>query len=115
MDTRTAQALIRFGLGRRGSMPLPEDPVAWLNSQLDGPDPGMDIACHSGAEGLEALRDDRADQRARKACDDAAEMPHRARDLFRADALAYRDHVLTTDAAFRERLVVFWANHFTVS
>ena len=39
MDTRTAQALVRFGLGRRGAEPLPSDPTAWLLDQLRQPDP----------------------------------------------------------------------------
>ena len=30
METRTAHALIRFGLGRKGTGPLPADPQAWL-------------------------------------------------------------------------------------
>ena len=39
MDIRTAQALVRFGLGRRGAEPLPSDPAAWLLDQLRQPDP----------------------------------------------------------------------------
>ena len=39
MDIRTAQALVRFGLGRRAGEPLPSDPAAWLLSQLRQPDP----------------------------------------------------------------------------
>ena len=30
MDILAAQALVRFGLGRRGAEPLPSDPTAWL-------------------------------------------------------------------------------------
>ncbi len=38
-----------------------------------------------------------------------------ARALFRAEAAALMDGALRSDAPFRERLVLFWANHFTVS
>jgi hypothetical protein len=35
MDLKTAQALVRFGLGRRGDEALPADPAIWLRRQLD--------------------------------------------------------------------------------
>ena len=59
MDPRTAQALIRFGLGRRGEEPLPADPAAWLNDQLRQPDPARIDPPPTTAAGLEALRFDR--------------------------------------------------------
>ena len=59
MDLRTAQALIRFGLGRRGEEPLPADPAVWLNDQLRQPDPARIDPPPSTATGLEALRFDR--------------------------------------------------------
>ena len=37
------------------------------------------------------------------------------RALFRDEAKAELNNALTTPAPFRERLVWFWANHFTVS
>ena len=37
------------------------------------------------------------------------------RALFRAEVKAELDNALTTPAPFRERLVWFWTNHFTVS
>lgn len=110
MDTRTAQALIRFGLGRRGDSPLPGDPVAWLAGQLDGPDPGLAVPGATTAEGLTALRDDRAEGRANPEA-----KPDRVGSQVRADRAALINYVLTTDSGFRERLVWFWANHFTVS
>src|SRR6185312_10122851 len=39
----------------------------------------------------------------------------RARAVFRASAAAFLDQALTTPTPFHERLVWFWANHFTVS
>jgi uncharacterized protein (DUF1800 family) len=107
MDLRTAQALIRFGLGRRGDEPLPADPAAWLHDQLRQPDPTRIDPPPSTVAGLEALRFDRQnkpppDQR-------------RVRALFQAESRAELDNALTTTAPFRERLVWFWTNHFTVS
>ncbi len=113
MEQRTAQALVRFGLGRRGAEPLPADPAAWLAGQLDGADPAC--AGPSAADGLVAFRQDNADRRAIKQGDPTAPQPTRVRDMFRADAAAVLDVALTTPTPFRERLVWFWANHFTVS
>jgi len=107
MDARTAQALIRFGLGRRSEEPLPPDPADWLHAQLRRPDPASLDPQPSTAGGLEALQFDRttkppAGQRA---------VP----PLFRAQAEAELANAITTPAPFRERLVWFWTNHFTVS
>ena len=140
MDNHAAQALIRFGLGRRGSELLPADPAAWLLNQLGGPDPGP--AGPSLADGFAALRQDNQARRDRKADQAAAqgggqaapqagtqaaptpaaadasqpaERPHATRDLFKGEIDALVDQALTTQTPFRERLVWFWANHFTVS
>ncbi len=131
MDTRTAHALIRFGLGRRGAEPLPADPAAWLMRQLDGPDPFLATPGASSADGLTAFREDRKERSERKLegapppgtpppgmppnPQPAEAMPHRVRDMVKADFGHLLDHVLTTDTPFRERLAWFWSNHFTVS
>ncbi len=114
METRTAHALIRFGLGRRGDEALPSDPVAWLTGQLDGPDPALALPGASSADGLVALRDDR-DQRRNKAADGTPAPPMRVRNLLKAESIVLSNNLLTTETGFRERLVWFWANHFTVS
>ena len=108
MDERTAVALIRFGLGRRGAETLPADPAAWLAAQLDGADPALAAPGAGSAEGLAALAADWQDRR-------AGGQPARVRTLFDAEADAATDVLLATEAPFRERLVWFWANHFTVS
>lgn len=108
MDTRTAHALIRFGLGRRGAETLPGDLEAWLAAQLEGPDPALAIPGATTEQGVLAIRAQRADR-------GKEPRPTPIRDLFRAEQARYIDHLLTTDAPFRERLVTFWANHFTVS
>jgi len=107
MDTRTAQALIRFGLGRRGEEPLPPDPAAWLRDQLRQPDPTRLDPRPSTATGLEALYFDRRN----KPPPGQRVVP----PLFREQAKAELANALATPAPFRERLVWFWTNHFTVS
>ena len=108
MDTQAAQALIRFGLGRRGSELLPADPQAWLQGQLAGPDPGPPGP--SLDQGYAAFRQDRENRRA-----DPPTPTHLARDLFKHEIDALVVEALTTPTPYRERLVWFWANHFTVS
>jgi uncharacterized protein (DUF1800 family) len=107
MDPRTAQALIRFGLGRRGAEPLPSDPAAWLLAQLRQPDPARFDDPPTTAKGLAALRQDRETK--------PPPGQSQAGALFRAAAAAQLANAVTTPAPFRERLVWFWANHFTVS
>ena len=106
MDNRAAQALIRFGLGRRGSEPMPSDPAAWLYDQLSAADPGPPGP--SLADGFAALRQDRADKPPPGA-------PRAAGKLFHGEVEALVGNALATDTPFRERLVWFWANHFNVS
>lgn len=106
MDTATAHVLVRFGLGHRPSDPVPADPVAWLLAQLAAPDP-LAGAGPSTAEGLAALRADRKDK--------PPPAQSRSAALFRAGARAQLAHAVATDLPFRERLVWFWTNHFTVS
>ena len=107
MDAQTAQALIRFGLGRRGEEKLPTDPVAWLQNQLKGDDTfTFENKLPTTADGLTVMREQFK-----------LNLPGQSliRPLFQEDAAAQTKQLLTTDAPFRERLVWFWANHFTVS
>src|SRR5271166_1661907 len=106
MDTRTAQALIRFGLGRRGEEPFPTDPAGWLLGQLAGADPGITPA-PTTETGLTVLRSDRQMK--------PPPGESQSRLVYRTDMAALMDRALTGPTPFRERLVRFWANHFTVS
>jgi uncharacterized protein (DUF1800 family) len=106
MDLPAAHAFVRFGLGRRGVEPMPDDPAAWLRGQLRQPAPPA-APYPTTADGLLALR---ADRRNRPPPGES-----RARAVFRASAAAFLDQALTTATPFHERLVWFWANHFTVS
>jgi uncharacterized protein (DUF1800 family) len=107
MDTRTAQALVRFGLGRRGAEPLPPDPTAWLLDQIHRPDPTRLDDPPTTAKGLAALRQDRETK--------PPPGESRAAALFKEQAAAQLANAVTTPAPFRERLVWFWTNHFTIS
>lgn len=107
MDLRTAQALIRFGLGRRGDEPLPTDPAVWLRDQLRAPDPSHLDPRPNSATAAAAFLADRANK--------PKPEDSQVRALFRAEVKAELDNALTTPAPFRERLVWFWTNHFTVS
>lgn len=97
----------RFGLGRRPGEPLPDDPRAWLRAQLDAPDPLAAATTEGTSAGLAAFREDRRDPR--------RDGPPRARVIYRAEAARQLGHAIVTAAPFRERLVRFWANYFTVS
>ncbi len=108
MDTKIAHAMIRFGLGRKGAEDLPADPQAWLARQLDGPDKALDVAGATASDGLLAVRQQRAQRQARDGTTPI-------RTLYRAEQSKYVTQLLETDSPFRERLVAFWANHFTVS
>jgi uncharacterized protein (DUF1800 family) len=108
MDARAAQAFIRFGLGRRGGEALPNDPPAWLAQQLRLADPAADAVVPSTAEGLDAIRQDRADKV-------PPGQATRAKAVAKLGDDAWVQAALTTPAPFRERLVWFWTNHFTVS
>jgi uncharacterized protein (DUF1800 family) len=107
MDLRVAQALLRFGLGRRGEESLPSDPTGWLQGQLTPPEPPLPGSRPSAANGLTALREDRTDK--------PPPEERRAPALYRAEAAAALENSLTTPVPFRERLVWFWTNHFTVA
>ena len=109
MDSRAYTALARFGLGRRGVEPLPADPAAWLAAQLgpaaapEVPPGGADAAAAFAA--LEEARRNRPPP--------GQQGPLRL--IYEAEVAALADRGLATDQPFRERLVRFWANHFTVS
>ena len=106
MDTRTAHALIRFGLGHRGTESPPDDPAAWLRAQLQAADtaPPGPLA----ADGLAALRADRDNK-------GDPERPRLVPPILQQDIAAFATQAVTTAAPFRERLAWFWSNHFTIS
>ncbi|MBE9603957.1 DUF1800 domain-containing protein [Acetobacteraceae bacterium H6797] len=113
MQTRSVQAAIRFGLGPRPDQPLPDDPIAWLDEQLEGPDKppvpdGRDVPA-TLADGYAIWRD--LDKRGQPGPGEANPIEQN----FQAEAIAAMANRIDTDRPWRERLVDFWANHFTVS
>ncbi|HZF29132.1 MAG TPA: DUF1800 domain-containing protein [Gammaproteobacteria bacterium] len=121
---RAVIAANRFGLGARaGELPVVDrDPARWLLDQLDrGPPP--QVATLSGsADILRDVQDQQREVRAARQSGDAqaAQAAQRAnrtmfRDHFVEHATARYEIAAVTDAPFRERLVLFWSNHFAVS
>ena len=105
-------AASRFGLGARpGELAeIKGDPRSWLLSQLSGasePTAGVGRT----PDRLKLFFD------ARQSGDDAVIQLYRKefRDGFIADVGARTRRAATTAQPFRERLVHFWSNHFTVS
>ena len=90
--------------------PVPSDPAAWLAKQLDGPDPVLANPAPSAIDGLELLRLDRRDSGMK-----GAAPIRRVGAMFAAEIEAISNNLLNTTVPFRERLVWFWVNHFTVS
>lgn len=107
MDTRSSHALVRFGLGRLGTEPVPSDPAAWLLDQLKRPDP---VAMDPPATTLNGLLTIREDRQAR-----AKGVRPQGFVLYGAQGNAFLRHAASTQSPFRERLVWFWTNHFTIS
>ena len=103
---RTGTDPLRPGPPRRRT--AARRPGAWLRDQLRQPDPSRIDPRPSTATGLAALL--RRPRQTKPKPEDS-----RVRALFRAEAKAELDNALTTPAPFRERLVWFWTNHFTVS
>jgi len=121
MDRAAAQAAIRFGYGPGPNDVPSSDPRAALKAQLQGPDPGLAsgqfAALPTGQACIDAMR---ADALARKALlAQGLPLPgnfqSQSRALYQQDATAQLNFATATPASFRERLVWFWANHFSVS
>lgn len=121
MQSDGVQALVRFGLGAKAGESPPTDPRAWLAAQLDGPDPALATESFrtlpNGAAALAAMRADREERKRLLAAGTPLKghFKSEALRLFLADTHADLDWAVATPAPFRERLVWFWANHFSVS
>lgn len=100
----------RFGLGSKHSEPAPTDTRQWLWDQLNAPDPLVGQPLPSTASAL------RLGRKCEKLA--LADMPcttYGQADLFAGDMETLLRHAVATDLPVRERLVWFWANHFTAS
>ncbi|WP_231733280.1 MULTISPECIES: DUF1800 family protein [unclassified Phenylobacterium] len=125
-DIDAAIAVTRFGLGARPGeiAAAARDPRAYLKAQIR-PD-GADLFATGGESSSQRLAEFRAYRRQRSmagtgaAAEDGARDPVKmARQFIRqnaaGDVLARLQLATDTDAGFRERWALFWANHFTVS
>jgi uncharacterized protein (DUF1800 family) len=121
MTDANAQAAIRFGLGNMPGQGADADPRGALKAQLDGPDPGQAAGAFdglpAGIDGVDAIKADNMERRALILA--GTPLPgnfvSQAHALYYADVVAQMGWAVTTTASFRERLVWFWTNHFTVS
>jgi uncharacterized protein (DUF1800 family) len=113
MSVRGHIAAIRFGYGLRLGEAPPEDPEGWLLRQIDNPAPPPE-----GIATPDALRLRAEDAAALRAGQDRPRAPNgRAamEVLIRDEGIAFAARRMTAEQPFRERLVDFWMNHFTVS
>jgi uncharacterized protein (DUF1800 family) len=109
MTDMALHAVRRFGFGRRGSEALPDDVHGWLRSQLDAPDPLL------GRPGPTMLNTALVARRFAEAQKAKEPLPGGFSGLFTEEMTASLKYAVSTDLPLRERLVWFWANHFTVS
>jgi uncharacterized protein (DUF1800 family) len=118
METNAAIAFNRFGLGRRRGQPVPSDPRAALLSQLSAPDSASSAGLPSTADAMQLLLNlNRAKAAAKQAGADPRDTPEAQayRAHINAETAAFLAQAITTPDGFRERLVWFWFNHFTVA
>jgi uncharacterized protein (DUF1800 family) len=109
MNSAALHALRHFGFGRRGLEPIPDKPRDWLASQLEGSDPWLTGTGPSFHNVVHISRHNEALFRSGMNPDGGFA------ELFASEMVALLNHAARTDLAFRERLVWFWSNHFTVS
>lgn len=127
-DLDAAIAVTRFGLGARADEinEAARDPRGWLKTQIRRE--GAETFTTGGETANQRLAEFRDYRRERRAAEqqggqgkdgvgDDAVMQARQfiRDNTSGDILARVQLATATDAGFRERWALFWANHFTVS
>jgi len=105
-----AHAFNRFGLGGRPDDVIPTDPVAWLTNQLTGTDPLANAApsLFTGLANANAVLSAPNGSAQRTAAVAALQK------FFLNEQQAAFSNAITTTMPFRERLVMFWANHFAI-
>ncbi len=123
------RAVSHFGLGgnRRDLNAMGDDPAGWLRQQISGVQGRSMPDAPSSVETIAAYQAAFADRRRaqRNASGDSAKVEaiENTQQMFRRDARRVINtqvndrirHSVETDMPFRERLVTFWSNHFTVS
>ena len=121
-EMMAAIAATRFGLGARpGEIDAArDDPRGFLAAQIRPEGADQPRGGEDSAQRLAEVSDYQMQKRDAKAMGDPKALPVRdaQKDLRQQagdDFLARARLGATTDAAFRERWALFWANHFTVS
>lgn len=126
-DIEQLAAAVRFGLGARASdiEAMAGDPRGWLLAQIDRPsnEPGpvvapevkLDVSKYYASRLAEfaALRANDQDQ-VDLIIRDRRPLTVRIRSTLASAELEGLRRAVTTEAPFRERLVRFWTNHFSV-
>ena len=125
MDNAAFVAFNRFGLGRRPQDPLPADPRGWLRDQVTAPDPTPVAGLTDTHAALTVVVQHNEMRREFKQAQAAASKepgavggdkpPNGIAILAKQEAHDLLGNALVTQAPFRERLVWFWANHFTIA
>jgi uncharacterized protein (DUF1800 family) len=105
-------AAIRFGLGPRPEAAVPAAAQAWLAAQLHAAPPAP---CPDGWVRPPTVAEALAEWQADRENPLPPGQPSRQARLFEAEVAAWLGHCIGSVEPFRDRLVQFWANHFTVS
>lgn len=114
-----AIAANRFGLGAHPGeiAKIGQDPRGFLEDQLRRPRAIDAAGLQSGAASLNVFF---ALQKEKRLDKQAGQTPEKGQykelvEIYRGEVLARLKAAVESDASFQERLVRFWANHFTVS
>lgn len=110
-----AIAANRFGLGARPGeiASIGRDPHGFLEDQLRPPSKLDETGLPSGAEALSLFFALQKEKKIEKAAQKG--QFREFQEIYRAEIAARLKAAVAGEASFRERLVRFWANHFTVS
>ncbi len=101
-------------MGQRATEALPENPEAWLAAQLDSPDAVLSQERPDSGSAFAVWRkEDAGNEQFAKGM--GAKPPAFIGDRYASDRRWIMHTMIASSQPFRERLVQFWANHFTVS
>lgn len=109
-------ATSRLGMGARpGELAVAAaDPRAFVLRQLEGPIP-LPEQLQPFASGAEVMAQIRASRGPAVDLETKRQLREAMAHAYRTEAIARTRALIASGASFRERLVLFWSNHFTVS
>jgi len=116
---KAAIAAHRFGLGEATLAAVGTDPAAWLRGQIGPADPPAGGPFPTSAQALAAYAEQKVpvnsllDMPGKAPM--TAEPTYELRKIISADLQSRLATAVTTRRPFAERLMLFWANHFSVS